>query len=116
MKHFIDSYCSSCDELVEGRSTEFPCRPIYRGEGRLGQCPGGIKTRTITESVVCKNCQKKQSKAERKREKEEKKKEKEERKAKAKEKGKEKEKEKEKEDKSKGKETSVDEEEQPLTQ
>ncbi|KAK1773640.1 hypothetical protein QBC45DRAFT_72655 [Copromyces sp. CBS 386.78] len=108
-KHFIDSYCTSCDELVQGRSTEYPCRPKYRGE-RIGQCAGGIETKTVTEAVLCKNCERKQRKMEKKKEKD-----------KAKAKGKEKEKEKEKKQKcsgcasAAGEMPSVNEEEQPLT-
>ncbi|KAL0470694.1 hypothetical protein QR685DRAFT_524325 [Neurospora intermedia] len=42
-KHFVDSYCTSCDELVQGRSTESPCKPKYRGE-HLGHCAAGIES------------------------------------------------------------------------
>ncbi|KAH7627047.1 hypothetical protein B0T09DRAFT_270374 [Sordaria sp. MPI-SDFR-AT-0083] len=69
IKHFIDSYCTSCDDLVQGRSTEYPCRPKYRGE-RIGQCAGGIETKTVTEAVLCQNCEKKQRKMEKKNKKE----------------------------------------------
>ncbi|KAK3345172.1 hypothetical protein B0H65DRAFT_548905 [Neurospora tetraspora] len=65
-KHFIDSYCTSCDELVQGRSTESPCKPKYRGE-HLGHCAGGIETKTVTEAVVCKNCERKQRRMEKKK-------------------------------------------------
>ncbi|KAK3397304.1 hypothetical protein B0T20DRAFT_254424 [Sordaria brevicollis] len=100
-KHFIDSYCTSCKELVQGRSREEPCKPKYRGV-RLGQCAKGIETKTDTESVICKVCDRKQRKTDKKKGKE---------KAKA-------EKEKEREKKKKqnaGELTNVDEEEQPLT-
>ncbi|EGZ70543.1 hypothetical protein NEUTE2DRAFT_130543 [Neurospora tetrasperma FGSC 2509] len=65
-KHFVDSYCTSCDELVQGRSTESPCKPKYRGE-HLGHCAAGIESNTVTEAVVCKNCERKQRKMEKKK-------------------------------------------------